>query len=386
MSGSRKLVPLTRNLLLPDAPLLVPVYTLDGTLLAARGIELTSDQISKLNRDNPDLYTLQKYLELKSERAGIAERAKKAYHFGNPFDRITKIRDQLIEILSKPPEKASIGLVLQLARRLQMICEETPDIAIASIFIDLPEHYAVQHMLHVAVLVELSAKGLAWPENERISLVAASLTMNSAMGLLPDELASQETPLTPEQKAIILQHPAKSAELLESIGVNDRLWLDSVRYHHESIDGNGYPERLRADEIPEGASLLHVADVYCAKVAGRYYRDPIEAPLAAKQVFLSRDKVFKANASEVMVKLVGLYPPGNQVRLANGDTAVVVKRGERVDTPVVRSITNNKNERFAEPPLRNSSHPQYTVKEIVYPNVVKWDPKYPSIWGYTSKD
>jgi len=386
MTGSRKIVPLTQNLLMPDAPLLVPVYSVDGTLIAARGIELTANQIEKLNRDNSSLYTLQKYLELHIERRKAAEEAKKPYRYGNPFERMTKIRDQLMEVMNKPPEPASVDQILQLARRIQIICDETPDIAIATIFIDLPEFYTVQHMMHVAVLVELCAKSLEWPESERRSLVAAALTMNVSMGFLPDQLATQSKPLSMEQKELILQHPSKSARLLESIGVTDKLWLDSVCHHHESIDGQGYPDGLQGTNVPEGASIIHVADVYCAKVAGRYYRDPIQTHVAAKQVFLSRDKLFRANAGEVMIKLVGLYPPGLQVRLTNGESGVVIKRGDRVDTPVVRVLANAKGERMNEPPLRNTSHPQYTVKEIIYPNVVKWDSSFSSLWGYTSKD
>ena len=45
--------------------------------------------------------------------------------------------------------------------------------------------------------------------------------------------------------------------------IEDKEILDMVKYHHEHYDGNGYPHRLKAEEIPEGAKIIAVADAYC---------------------------------------------------------------------------------------------------------------------------
>jgi len=305
-----------------------------------------------------------------------------AYKYRNPFERLTEIRDELIKIFTNPPNEECPAQIQTLAGRLQTVSLEASDAAIATIFIDLQEFYTVQHAIHVAILVDLMSESLGWELNERRSLVCAALTMNVSMGMLQDALAKQASPLTDMQKDLIRAHPRKSVEILKSIGVSDENWLDFVEKHHESADGTGYPGGLSGDQIPYGASLIHLADVYCAKVAGRYYRDPIQSHLAAKQVFLSRDKKFAGSSTEVIIKLLGLYPPGCQVRLANGESAVVIKRGRRVDTPYVKSIMDAQGNRFNAPILRNTGGPLYTVKETIFPNVVKWDPDYMSLWGY----
>ena len=72
---------------------------------------------------------------------------------------------------------------------------------------------------------------------------------------------------------MLQRHPQIGHRMLESLGVEPV--ADWVLHHHERWDGDGYPNRLRGEEIPLGARIIFVADAYDAMTSERVYRDPL---------------------------------------------------------------------------------------------------------------
>ncbi|MDH5300651.1 MAG: HD domain-containing protein [Gammaproteobacteria bacterium] len=383
--SAKKLVNLTRNLIKAHQPLLVPVYKTDGTLLAQKGIVLTDEQVAKLD-EHEQLLTLGKELaSLYGDNKGrlAKDDGGAVYQWRSPFDRLIEIRNELVAIYASPTLEGNAEHVRTLVSRINTVCSEAPDAALATIIIDEYEYYTAQHSVHVAVLCELTAAYLQWDDDSRRALVAAALTMNISVADFQDRAQSQATPLSDEQRKTIASHPEASVQILKQMGVDDHRWLDYVFKHHESVDGTGYPQGLMGEEVPLGASLLHLADVYCAKVSSaRTYRKPQFPTVAARDIFLGKDRRAKGSTIEIVVKILGLYPPGCQVQLANGEVGVVIRRGNRVDAPVVRIIVDPKGNRVKTKVVRNTNTAPFAVKEIIQPNVVKRDPQYQSWWGY----
>jgi HD-GYP domain-containing protein (c-di-GMP phosphodiesterase class II) len=85
-------------------------------------------------------------------------------------------------------------------------------------------------------------------------------------------------PLTPAEYAEVQRHAVFGARLVASF--EDPGMTAIVRHHHERIDGSGYPDRLRGDEIPLGARIVAVADSYDALTSGRPYSEAC-SPAAA---------------------------------------------------------------------------------------------------------
>lgn len=104
---------------------------------------------------------------------------------------------------------------------------------------------------------------------------------------IPDEILRKPGPLTEEEYATVRQHPQKSAEIIELSlkGIEDEELLTVAKnialYHHERMDGQGYPERLKGKEIPLEARIMAIADVYDALVSERCYK----APMAYDEAF-----------------------------------------------------------------------------------------------------
>jgi hypothetical protein len=172
----------------------------------------------------------------------------------------------------------------------------------------------------------------------RQRLLAAVLSCN--LGQWHEQAAlARPGPLPAELLAVVQAHPARSHALLRASGVDDPLWLELVLQHHERPDGSGYPQGLRGAAINPLAQLLSLADIYCAMVLPREYRTGIRAQQAVRQIFLARGQAVDAGLAADFIGEIGVFPPGSFVRLANGETGVVVRRGApRRESPLVSCI------------------------------------------------
>jgi HD-GYP domain-containing protein (c-di-GMP phosphodiesterase class II) len=206
----------------------------------------------------------------------------------------------------------------------------------------------------------LSARRLGWSDAERRTLVSAGLTMNVSMIELQGRLAVQATPPSADQRAQIESHPARSVEMLEAAGITDADWLAAVAQHHERADGTGYPNGLT--DLGQLARALQYADVFTAKLSARSTRAPLPPDRAARDLFQRSGGHPLAAA---LVKEFGIYPPGCFVRLASGEIAIVVHRGETVNTPVVACLTKPSGQQLVRPARRETTARDSAVVAIV---------------------
>lgn len=228
-------------------------------------------------------------------------------------------------------------------------------------------HYSVGHALLVAVVCELAARHLvAWPAAWREPLRCAALTMNIAMTALQDALALQEAPPTPQQRALIDRHGALGAQRLREAGVADALWLDAVAQHHATGAG-------RLADLPDAAQLARLiqrADIFAARLSRRRTRCALSGMAAAKATYL--DEQGQADeAGAAIIKATGIYPPGSFVRLANGEIAVVLRRGRLANEPWVASVISAAGMPLGEPARRDTRATRHAVAAGVAPQDVR---------------
>jgi HD-GYP domain-containing protein (c-di-GMP phosphodiesterase class II) len=202
---------------------------------------------------------------------------------------------------------------------------------------------------------------------------------------LQDQLQHRREPLTQAQRDEIHQHPQRGVEMLRGAGVTDGVWLDGVLHHHESLDGSGYPGGLREGEISACAQLIHLADLYAARVSARDYRPGKPPSQALREIFLSRGQSVNATLAAVLIKELGVYPPGTFVRLANGELALAIRRGAAPDAPIVQSLVGPRGNLYVIPIRRDCGKPGLAVKEIVPQAEVDVKINRNLLWGYQPK-
>jgi len=201
----------------------------------------------------------------------------------------------------------------------------------------------------------LTADKLALPPGSRAMLLRSALVMNIGMARPQDSLARQYQPPSAVQRSIIHDHPPASADILRSFGVQDHDLLDIVQWHHT-------PEACALHtEQHLSVRLLHLADTLVAKMAPRISRPALSALDAAKS--LVQDANAQTQGQRVaMASVLGFYPPGTYVKLANGETAVVVSRGERATTPHVASLINAKGMPLGSYVYHDTRHSDFAVR------------------------
>ncbi|NIC42981.1 HD-GYP domain-containing protein [Aquabacterium sp. A08] len=228
--------------------------------------------------------------------------------------------------------------------------------------------YCATHALTSAITCLMLAPLAKLDTADTDALLRAALTMNIAMAAMQDQLAIQIQPASEAQKQIILQHPSQGVELLRQLGVDDARWLGLVADHHEAPDGSGYP--LGKSTLDTAQQLLRMADIFIARISPRVSRRGLMPNVAVGNLYLEA-QAQSNSLGALFAKQMGMYPPGTYVRLKSEETAVVVRRGERVNTPVALAIADPDGLPLTTPRKRDTQQPGYSVQSPVAPEDVK---------------
>lgn len=142
----------------------------------------------------------------------------------------------------------------------------------------MTEHY--EHGMKVAALAYQVGEQLGMPVSFCKKLIIAGIMHDVGKISLQEEM-DEDKSLIVEEMGYIRQHPQLGYNLMRTrMRISEDI-CDMVLYHHENWDGSGYPFNLEGSNIPIGACILRVCDVFCALTEKRSYRDayPIEKAL-----------------------------------------------------------------------------------------------------------
>ena len=137
--------------------------------------------------------------------------------------------------------------------------------------VESKDEYTNGHASRVAKYSKMFAKKLGKSEDEMDRIHNIALLHDIGKISVPDHILNKPGKLTDEEYMVMKNHPQKGYEILKDITIAPELAL-GARYHHERIDGKGYPKGLKGDEIPEIAKIIAVADTFDAMYSTRPYR------------------------------------------------------------------------------------------------------------------
>ncbi len=255
--------------------------------------------------------------------------------------------------------------IVQYDRWMLALLEHDPDLGLYLLFqvaSNSAVGYSASHALMCAVLCHLVAKDCALPGPERDALVQAALTMNLGMTALQDALALQKTPPDQEQQAGIQDHPKKSVDVLQSLGVTNPLLLQTIALHHRS-DASALPlSKLAGAE--RLSFILQVVDRYAARISPRQSRAGLD-PKASIDSGLSSEQTIASQVSQSLMRAVGSSPPGTLVRLDDGSTAMVRNRGSGTNQPDVVVVLESDGQRSRPFRLHRTAKGQAQIEQAV---------------------
>ena len=138
--------------------------------------------------------------------------------------------------------------------------------------IDAKDPYTKGHSTSVSKFSEALARAINLPEKEVERITLGALLHDVGKIGIPESILKKEGPLSDDEWRIMKQHPVIGTEKVLKPNPSLRDLIPIVKYHHERIDGKGYPEGLAGNDIPLAAKIVAVADTYHALISDRPYR------------------------------------------------------------------------------------------------------------------
>lgn len=138
--------------------------------------------------------------------------------------------------------------------------------------IDAKDPYTKGHSTSVSKFSEALARAINLPEEEVERIKLGALLHDVGKIGIPETVLKKEGPLSDEEWAIMKQHPTIGTEKVLMPNPSLRDLIPIVKYHHERIDGKGYPDGLKDGDIPLAAKIVAIADTYHALISDRPYR------------------------------------------------------------------------------------------------------------------
>lgn len=263
-----------------------------------------------------------------------------------------------------------ITLLKEQSENMQELFTQTAE-ALASA-IDAKDEYTHGHSVRVAEYSKKMAE-MAWLDRQTCQeIYYAGLLHDVGKIGIPDGIINKDTRLSDEEYAEIKKHPGKGNEILKRINKLPYLSVGAL-YHHERYDGNGYPEKLKATDIPEFARIIAIADAYDAMTSKRSYRDPLPQQKVREEIVKGIGTQFDPEYARLMLHLIDL------------DTEYTMK--ERIESP---ELSGNDNilcavykEKYTEGILINPFKVKIKMKCKA---IVRNEPFYPAIILFDSLD
>lgn len=255
-------------------------------------------------------------------------------------EAITNIRE-LFTVISKPEEK-NMTTAFQLIKGLDKVIDQL----VASVSMDNTgvvhiydlkkfDEYTYHHSLSVAVLSIATGLEMGMDLRQLVRLSRSAVLHDIGKMSIPVEILNKRSALTPNEFEIMKDHAKYSFMNLKTQAYgNTELWT-SVMFHHEKVDGTGYPKGLQKDEIPLFSRIIAVGDMYDAVTSYRPYRDPMTPSEAYELIMSEVGKSFQYEIVEAFLKRLILYPINASLLLSDYRICYVVEN-ENPLRPVVQ--------------------------------------------------
>ena len=169
--------------------------------------------------------------------------------------------------------------------------------------IDAKDKYTNGHSFRVALYSRMLAKALGLSKQEQEAIYDMGLLHDIGKIGIPGAIINKTTKLTEEEYETIKKHPIYGYEILSKIKSMPELSI-GARYHHERIDGRGYPDGLKGDDIPYMARIIAVADSYDTMTSNRSYRNFLPQDVVREEIEKNIGTQFDEAPARAMLKII----------------------------------------------------------------------------------
>ena len=206
--------------------------------------------------------------------------------------------------------------------------------------IRLHDTYTFAHSVNVAILSSLLGVLLKLSREEQLKLTLGGLLHDIGKVTVPYEILTKAGHLTDDEWSVMQGHPEAGRQRLKKMFPNDTLLSTIALQHHEHIDGSGYPNHLKGEQIHRYGRIVAIADVYDALTSVRPYKRAYTPSVAHRLMATCSPGHFDLDLLKLFFDNVAIYPVGTILKTQDGYAIVKKVEFGYTLTPVVCVFAN----------------------------------------------
>jgi putative nucleotidyltransferase with HDIG domain len=250
--------------------------------------------------------------------------------------------------------KPDVALALNTVEGLSEAVSQNRTALVALTAMKSYDNYTFTHMVNVSILAMGQARALGIEGRLLREFGLSALMHDIGKVRTPKEILNKPEKLTDAEFEIMKRHTVDGAEILRRTPEMPILAPVVAFEHHLRLDGSGYPAGATRPTLNLGTQLCSVADVYDAMRSQRAYQKAFPSDRVLAVLQKNDGAQFDQHLVRRFTQLLGIYPPGNLVRLSTGELAVVTKvHAPDPYRPRVRVIADRSGQRLEVPVDRN---------------------------------
>jgi putative nucleotidyltransferase with HDIG domain len=221
------------------------------------------------------------------------------------------------------------------------------------------DNYTFTHMVNVSILTMAQARALGIEGRLLREFGMSALMHDIGKVRTPKEILNKPGKLTDDEFVIMRRHVVDGAEILRRTPEMPILAPVVAFEHHLRLDGSGYPFTVKRDAMNLGSMLCAISDVYDAMRSQRTYQQAFPTDRILAVLKKNEGSQLDRHLVRRFSQLLGIYPPGNLVKLSTNEVAVVLRvHAPDPHRPRVRVLFNPDGARLELPFERNLWEPQ----------------------------
>lgn len=322
------------------------IYNPNGKLLISKGLKIDKDMIELLKK-NKILYIyimdesrqdiIDDVISPELRREAVLELKKMCYEFSN----LTSIKK------CKETNNVYIDRILNLVNRIIDELLKKNSLTIEQIDIRDFENQYFQHSVNVAIISLIIGIELNYDIDKLRRLGIAAILHDLGYAFLPKEIIYKSTKLSNEEEEIVKTHSEKGYNYLSLYTDISREVLLPILYHHEKIDGTGYPRGIKGNRINEYSKIIAIIDFYDKLINSEVILQSDLPNNILEKIMAYIGSAFDYKIVEVFYKKVIPFLKGTMLKLSNGDIVLVEGTINGFPArPIVRVIQSDNTEKI----------------------------------------
>jgi len=332
----------------PDMILAEPIYDVDGKTLFSEGLRLNEKRIERMLSLDKETFYIEDTTYVPKKEVSLVKESTTLFEEKASQRRsilLNETREDAAELVGDMLDKVLDDHSMK-AEKIKKIVERMISVILSDekVVLNLSnlsaiDDYLMSHCVNVCVLSLVTGVCLGLTQVKLMQLGSGALIHDIGKMLVPQDIYNKPDRLTDDEYSEIKHHTLYGFKILKDTLAFENDAANIALYHHERMDGKGYPNGLTKNEIPLFAKIVGVTDVFDALTTDRVYCEKIDYYKGVLYLIENSGSQFDVEIVKKFITMIGYYPIGLLVKLNTGDIGRVMNKNKLC--PLVRIVKDS---------------------------------------------